>query len=73
MNIWSTIEMTCVSMGLCYEDYVDLHSKAEGMGMILSEKGYALVNQIFDNSYDEYCATQEAAGAPYKLEPLVDE
>lgn len=73
MNIWSTIEMTCASMGLCYEDYVDLHSKSEEKGALLSENGYALVNQIFDNSYEEYCAAQEAAGAPYKLEPLVDE
>ena len=73
MNIWSTLEMTCVSMGFPYSDYVDLHSKSEEKGAILSEYGYALVNQIFDNSYMEYCAAQEATGAPYKLEPLVDE
>ena len=49
MNIWSTLEMTCVAMGFTYEDYTDLHSKSEEKGAVLSEYGYALVNQIFDN------------------------
>ena len=73
-NLWDTLEMQAVSMGFKYEDYADMHSKSiEPLGQVLSERGYLLFEQIFDNSYEEYCAAQEAAGAPYKLEPLVDE
>lgn len=72
-SIWSTLEMTCVAMGFTYEDYTDLHAKECLKSAILSKTGYSLVNQIFDNSYAEYCARLEATTAPYKLEPLVDE
>ena len=56
-GIWDTLEMHCASMGFKYEEYVDLHFKSPSpLGQVLSERGYNLVGQIFDNSYDEYCA-----------------
>lgn len=55
-NLWSTLEMQCVTFGFKYSDYIDMHNKATNLGEPLSEKGYELINQIFDNHYDEYCA-----------------
>ena len=54
-SIWSTLEIDCASSGFPYSDYVDLHSKATDIGAILSESGYNLVVQLFDNEYTEYC------------------
>lgn len=54
MSIWSTLEMHCAASGFDYTQYVSMH---KGIGSILSESGYQIVGQLFDNEYAEYHKT----------------
>ena len=69
-SIWSTLEIDCASSGFPYSDYVDLHSKATDIGAILSESGYNLVVQLFDNEYTEYCKYHNMENPDEILEEL---
>lgn len=55
MNIWSTLEMTCVAKGFGYLDYSDLFDRSELNHGKLSEPAYEYVVMAFDADFEDYC------------------
>lgn len=46
VSIWSSIELDCMSRGLCYADYVHYHGESKTPGGVVTEAQYASLNEV---------------------------
>lgn len=47
-GIWSSLEMHCIAGDFTYADYVETHKSSEVTSALLSEKGYAVLCEVFN-------------------------
>lgn len=66
-SIQYTLELTCVSNGFDYSQYIALHNKRNYRAVYLTEKGYAALQHAFNTEVKEI-----SAYAPSNEENITD-